>query len=236
MEKDDSHNDIKQEEEVIFSLKLETNNLSTKKKHLNSKKHKKQIGKIFEQNLDTFKFEKNNLSGFSDENSYYKFVGKSIFLFMNSNNDPLIIIGPDWPFVAFLFSIFNFFYILIIIKFWFRFSLYRKCINQIGYWSFILSFLYTSLINQGYPKNNKRKKNVYSEEEYYYCGLCKFYVDRFISSFHCNKCGICIEGQEHHCIWIGKCVGKGNIISFYIFIISTVFSLFYIIFSIQKIF
>jgi hypothetical protein len=138
-------------------------------------------------------------------------IGKSKAFFYNENDDPLLIIGPDWPFVAFLFSIFNFFYVLIIIKFWIRFSLFSKCVNQITYWSFLISFLYTSFINQGYPKNSICRKTGNPSDEYYYCEQCHLYNYIYNSINHCNKCGICIEGQEHHCVWIGKCVGKNNI-------------------------
>lgn len=32
---------------------------------------------------------------------------------------------------------------------------------------------------------------------------------------HCAICEVCIDGYDHHCGFIGKCVGKGNIKSFY---------------------
>ena len=155
---------------------------------------------------------------------------------MNSNDDPLIIIGPDWPLVACLFSIFNFFYIMIIIKFWGRFTLNNKLVNQISYWIFMISFSHTSFINQGFPKNSSSRRNGNPREKYFYCNECQFYVERTLDCFHCDKCGICIEGQDHHCPWIGKCVGKNNAISFYIFTISAIFSMFYILLAFPKIF
>ena len=100
----------------------------------------------------------------------------------------------------------------------------------------MISFLHSSLINQGYPKNSICRKTGNPSDEYYYCEQCHLYNYIYNSINHCNKCGICIEGQEHHCVWIGKCVGKNNIFCFYLFIFSTIFSLFYIIFSLQKIF
>ena len=177
-----------------------------------------------------------NLKYINADNGYYKFVGKSIFVFMNSNDDPLIIIGPDWPLVACLFSIFNFFYIMIIIKFWGRFTLNNKLVNQISYWIFMISFSHTSFINQGFPKNSSSRRNGNPREKYFYCSECQFYVERTLDCFHCDKCGICIEGQDHHCPWIGKCVGKNNAISFYIFTISAIFSMFYILLAFPKIF
>lgn len=29
-------------------------------------------------------------------------------------------------------------------------------------------------------------------------------------TFHCHECEICVQGYDHHCPWIGKCIGKGN--------------------------
>ena len=39
-------------------------------------------------------------------------------------------------------------------------------------------------------------------------------------AFHCYDCGICIVEHDHHCIWIGKCVGKENLKLFYWFVAS----------------
>ena len=40
--------------------------------------------------------------------------------------------------------------------------------------------------------------------------------------YHCKYCNVCIEGLDHHCIWIGKCVGRGNIYTFYIMLLAIV--------------
>ena len=41
-------------------------------------------------------------------------------------------------------------------------------------------------------------------------------------TFHCEECHICIEGRDHHCAWCRKCIGKGNLCSFYIWLFSLV--------------
>ena len=46
------------------------------------------------------------------------------------------------------------------------------------------------------------------------------YVNREKLTFHCEECHICIEGRDHHCAWCGKCIGKRNLISFYIWLFS----------------
>ena len=201
-----------------------------------SRRFKKRKEKMFTKNNDELTISEKKLMNYKNNNSIYKFVGNSIFLFMDKNDDPLLIIGPEWPLIACLFSLFNFFYLMIIIKFWNQFSLSNKLVNQISYWIYMISLLYTSLINQGYPKNDEGRRNGYPKNEYYFCGQCHFYIKKTVFTFHCNKCGICIEGQDHHCAWVGKCIGKNNSISFYIFLVSTIFSVFYILLAFTKIF
>ena len=29
-------------------------------------------------------------------------------------------------------------------------------------------------------------------------------------SHYCKTCNACVDGRDHHCVWIGKCVGKSN--------------------------
>lgn len=33
---------------------------------------------------------------------------------------------------------------------------------------------------------------------------------------HCSRCEVCIEGYDHHCPFMSKCVGRGNIVQFYL--------------------
>ena len=40
-------------------------------------------------------------------------------------------------------------------------------------------------------------------------------------AFHCDDCGICIKGHDHHCIWSGQCIGEGNFTWFILFVACT---------------
>lgn len=40
-------------------------------------------------------------------------------------------------------------------------------------------------------------------------------------AFHCGKCGVCVEAQDHHCPWMGTCVGKRNLKYFLAFLLLT---------------
>jgi hypothetical protein len=39
---------------------------------------------------------------------------------------------------------------------------------------------------------------------------------------HCRRCGICIEDRSHHCSIIGGCIGKGNKLCYYFFLLALV--------------
>ena len=189
-----------------------------KSKKLKHKKRKEKLSKIFVNDINNLKIVnkgKNSKSenliktnNNSSKSKYYKFVGHTIFVFMDKEDNPLLIIGPEWPLFVCFFSLVNILYFIVTIKFWNKFSYRSKLINQISYWAFTLSYSFTALINPGYPKNNHGRKTGYPRDEYYFCPECHFYVRRKTNASHCYDCGICIEQQDHHCPWTSHCVGK----------------------------
>lgn len=44
-----------------------------------------------------------------------------------------------------------------------------------------------------------------------YCEICDLNIDSRFNSRHCYDCNVCIRNHDHHCPWMGQCVGEGNI-------------------------
>ena len=52
-----------------------------------------------------------------------------------------------------------------------------------------------------------------------YCNTCQ--ILRPPRSFHCGICGFCVEVHDHHCPWMGTCIGKRNTRYFILFLFYT---------------
>lgn len=99
-----------------------------------------------------------------------------------------------------------------------------KILFVLNYIIFISSYLYTILINPGIPSkeyyipNFRHKKIV--EEEWTKCLKCNILIPNNFNVTHCVDCDVCVIDMDHHCPWTGKCIGRKNIIPFYIFVIT----------------
>ena len=48
-----------------------------------------------------------------------------------------------------------------------------------------------------------------------YCEPCAMFQPP--TATHCEDCAACIDGLDHHCPWMGKCIGRGNLRYFRLF-------------------
>mmetsp|Transcript_21739 Transcript_21739/g.32206 ORF Transcript_21739/g.32206 Transcript_21739/m.32206 type:complete len:304 (+) Transcript_21739:162-1073(+) len=53
------------------------------------------------------------------------------------------------------------------------------------------------------------------EEGWRYCGVCEVYQPP--DAAHCPDCNVCVDEYDHHCPWMGCCVGKDNYRDFMVF-------------------
>ena len=89
--------------------------------------------------------------------------------------------------------------------------------------SFIIFFLYILLCfsNPGIMINKEYKDLLdiveKGEEADNFCPYCL--VKHKYRSKHCLVCEKCIEEFDHHCFWVGNCIGKNNYSLFFIFLI-----------------
>jgi hypothetical protein len=143
----------------------------------------------------------------------------------------LLVIGPHWPGVLFTsLIIFLITYLNIILA---SSPLYFKIILVLLS-IFAQIFLYlTALLDPGLNLHSQKdlchdehdeeshsfleqNQNRSGNESDPYCDICGIHQPS--GTAHCSYCNCCIDNLDHHCPWMGKCIGKKNMIWFQSFI------------------
>ena len=141
------------------------------------------------------------------------------------------IMGPMFPILLILNISANIFLQIFVFK---KIPIIFKTIGSIMNLVQIYFFIISSIKNPGLPSKDYEKL-VYEEENktaknFRKCKDCKLWINTDEKTIHCKKCGICIEGYDHHCDCINICVGKKNLKNFYILILCSFLLIVYSIF------
>jgi DHHC palmitoyltransferase len=55
-------------------------------------------------------------------------------------------------------------------------------------------------------------------DRYRFCDRCRCWQPP--DGIHCPECNVCVAGYDHHCVWMGTCIGKRNYRQFVLFNVS----------------
>ena len=81
------------------------------------------------------------------------------------------------------------------------------------------SYLLTAVASPGVGETDKHEAGADDSLLYsLYCQNCASYQPP--ATVHCIHCDICILNRDHHCPWVGKCIGRDNSVFFSLFLSS----------------
>ena len=125
--------------------------------------------------------------------------------------------------------------ILFYIAIWKILNIFIKIIGIIVYLLFVSTYTLTCILDPGIISPDYYLENYEVDkmkiQNYRICRKCNAVMDLDKGVEHCTDCDICIIGNDHHCPWSTKCVGKNNISMFRLFIFSIFFHIGYLVFS-----
>ena len=156
-------------------------------------------------------------------------LGNTFTLWPDDNGNPKIFIGPNficYITINIIISSCFFTYIYWYIDIMTNYEIY---IGLITYFFWFLNYFILFLINPGYPQITI--ESLRGNKDMKYCNLCEIWYNPEKKVEHCNVCDICVEGFFFHFPFVGKCIGKNNKCFFWIFIIFSLFLIFYFMFS-----
>eukprot|EP00299_Pterocystis_sp_00344_P018106 c9050_g1_i2.p1 GENE.c9050_g1_i2~~c9050_g1_i2.p1 ORF type:complete len:309 (+),score=45.82 c9050_g1_i2:24-929(+) len=156
------------------------------------------------------------------------FAGENIFLCFGK-----LMVGPRWLYL------FTTFLLIVVPLVWFisRIVLDVFHLIHMSIWVFLAIDVVVVLVSLGLtaftdpgiiPRNPANVRNgkimrpiPYVYKIYFYlkwCDTCQRY--RTPCSSHCRICNNCVERFDHHCPWLGTCIGIRNYRSFVVFVFS----------------
>lgn len=149
------------------------------------------------------------------------------YLMKLPNSKRFIVIGPHWPGIVTTTAIIlgatimNIKYIKENAKLTLFTSFILYSIIVVGFISTNLFLWLTALSDPGImfkgdlPADNEHiesaQQNLLPQQpRRFYCEECNMQEPRGVYMDHCHACGYCIQDMDHHCPWMGQCIGKKN--------------------------
>ena len=233
----ENENELTQEQiEKLNKIKeetqLRTERYAEKEKNLNLIKNKeKNNKKLLNQNKETNNESSRSLKISNTNNSIdytinvinpnVERIYNKVHPFLFINNEPLILITSDIYLFIFIFSITSF---LSIIFYSIKEQklVFMKTIFILVYLYYTVTYILLMILNPGIP-NDKSGIDLHQlKRKYYQCTLCNsiIFKDNEFITYHCHYCNICVEKFDHHCNFVGKCIGKNNATIFRLWLFS----------------
>lgn len=164
---------------------------------------------------DTYISEEHFNTGTFDRNS--KYLGRHKIIYRDAKGYPLLTLGPQWYMSVVGLTALIALGIGCIYNYWALMSDFKKVAVVLLMLSECSLYVVTALLNPGILI--RESPDLCKSNSAVYCTQCiTTREDRVI---HCPTCGVCIAGHDHHCIWTGKCIGKGNFGPFIFFLVCT---------------
>jgi hypothetical protein len=134
--------------------------------------------------------------------------------------EPFIILGPDTNYYVWIFSLVSFFSIIVYsLK---NSNIFFKILFICGYLFFTVTYTLLLILNPGIPTNKNNLDPSMLQKHYRQCQECNCIAleKEGKLTIHCQTCQICIEHFDHHCVFATKCIGKGNLLIFHLWLYS----------------
>ena len=155
-------------------------------------------------------------------------LGNILTLYPDENGNPKIFIGPNFVVYIIMNILISFIFFSYLYYFYNLLKRNNIIIGFIIYIFWIFIYLTLFLFNPGYPKISI--ETLKGNKDMKYCNKCEIFFNPKKKVKHCSKCDICIEGYYCHSVFIGKCIGKGNLCFYVLFILVNLIFVLYLIF------
>jgi DHHC palmitoyltransferase len=116
-------------------------------------------------------------------------------------------------------------------------AVYRRNLGMI---SIVICYLFLALCTHRLTDVSLRDPGIVLDKEipshvppdrvyqYRFCDRCQVWQPP--DGVHCPECNVCVSGYDHHCVWMGTCIGKRNYRQFVLFNMSWLYYVGYLFF------